>query len=578
MNSIPSGLQPDPPVVAGGETQQNGRSRFRFWKHPLRKKAVKARKGEGSSDPAQPGASEPSKTESSSRRTRTRARRDPNRLREAASPEQGRSSTPAFKDTVDERVLLVRQVGPDAQIAVVEDNTLVEYYDHSSTRSLIGNVYVCKVRKVMPSMEAAFVDIGEERDAIVYAGDLDWNSCMAADKPRRVENALTAGDLLVVQVIKDPVGHKGARATALVSLTSRYLIYCPQQNQGGVSKKLSSGERARLKQALKDAGIDSQHTIARTAAQYASVEDLKREAEELDATWEHLKQAHQQATGPTLIHQEAPAAVKIVRDRFTHSVHRLVIAGDDPDSLYRYIEQNAPSLKDRVEVWKEEQDLLDSWDVRRQVQEALNKKVALPSGGHIVIEHTEAMTVVDVNTGKFTGTGGALEETVTVTNIEAAKEVARQLRLRNIGGIVVVDFIDMDSQKNQDLVVSELRSAMAKDRTTHQVSEVTSLGLVQVTRKRKGASLADSHSSPCSACSGTGTVFTNQGNMQPNVRHRREKKPTPAAPAAPAAPSSLAPKRSGAPSLESPQSSTPATPATKANRRRRSKARRPTAA
>jgi ribonuclease E len=412
----------------------------------------------------------------------------------------------ARREAVD-RVMVVRQRDDRTQIAVLEDGVLVEHYVNRSTGgSMIGNVYLGKVQNVLPSMEAAFVDVGRGRNAVLYAGEVNWDAAGLDGQPKRIESALKSGDPVLVQVSKDPVGHKGARLTAQISLPGRFLVYVPESSMTGISRKLPDTERSRLKAILRQVVPEDGGVIVRTAAEGASEEELRRDVERLAAQWEEIKtKAAEAKGGPALLHGEPDLAIKVVRDIFNEDFGRLVVEGDAAwTDIEGYVTSVAPDLAERVQKWTGPGDLFTDYRIDEQLAKALDRKVWLPSGGSLVIDRTEAMTVVDVNTGKFTGQGGNLEETVTKNNIEAAEEIVRQLRLRDIGGIVVVDFIDMVLESNRDLVLRRLLECLGRDRTKHQVAEVTSLGLVQMTRKRIGQGLLEVFSEPCEACQGRG--------------------------------------------------------------------------
>ncbi|MFN8146921.1 MAG: Rne/Rng family ribonuclease [Candidatus Nanopelagicales bacterium] len=412
----------------------------------------------------------------------------------------------ARREAVD-RVMIVRQRDDRTQIAVLEDGVLVEHYVNRSTGgSMIGNVYLGKVQNVLPSMEAAFVDVGRGRNAVLYAGEVNWDAAGLAGQPKRIEAALKSGDPVLVQVSKDPLGHKGARLTAQISLPGRFLVYVPQGSMTGISRKLPDTERSRLKSILRQVVPEDAGVIVRTAAEGASEEELRRDVERLAAQWEDIKaKADKAGGGPALLHGEPDLAIKVVRDIFNEDFGKLVVEGDAAwTDIESYVTGVAPDLADRIQKWVGPGDLFSEYRVDEQLAKALDRKVWLPSGGSLVIDRTEAMTVVDVNTGKFTGQGGNLEETVTRNNLEAAEEIVRQLRLRDVGGIVVIDFIDMVLESNRDLVLRRLIECLGRDRTKHQVAEVTSLGLVQMTRKRIGQGLLEVFSEPCEACQGRG--------------------------------------------------------------------------
>ena len=413
-----------------------------------------------------------------------------------------------------ERTMVIRQRDDYTQIAVLEDGVLVEHYvDRASAASLIGNIYLGKVQNVLPSMEAAFIDIGRGRNAVLYAGEVDWDSYDATGANRKVEQVLKSGQPILVQVSKDPVGAKGARLTGHVSLPGRYVVYSPDGHLSGISRKLPDTERQRLKGILSDAVGDDASVIVRTAAEGASEAELVRDVERLKAQWEVIEKLVKQGGAPQALYSEPDLTLRIVRDLFTEDFGSLVIAGnggadDAYDSIKAYVDHVAPHLAERISRWDvdEQGDPFVKYRVDEQVAKALERKVFLPSGGSLVIDRTEAMTVIDVNTGKFTGTGGNLEETVTKNNLEAAEEVVRQLRLRDIGGIVMIDFIDMVLPANRELLLRRLVECLGRDRTRHQVSEVTSLGLVQMTRKKIGTGLAEAFTEQCECCGGRGYI------------------------------------------------------------------------
>ncbi|MCM1012220.1 Rne/Rng family ribonuclease [Brevibacterium sp. XM4083] len=417
----------------------------------------------------------------------------------------------ARRESVD-RTMLVRENGDQTQLVVVEDGIAVEHYlkENRQQSSLIGNVYLGKVQNVLPSMEAAFVDIGKGRNAVLYAGEVNWDALGMDGKARRIEAALSPGDSVLVQVTKDPVGHKGARLTSQISLPGRFLVYVPGNSMTGISRKLPDVERARLKKLLKELVGDSNGVIVRTAAEGATDKELSRDVERLAKRWETIekKSKSTKVLAPQLLYSEPDMIVRIIRDVFNEDFNSLVIDGDGAwNTIHEYVEAVAPDLLERVHRYSEDEGIFDHYRIEEQIQKALQRQVNLPSGGSLVIDRTEAMTVIDVNTGKFTGAGGNLEETVTRNNLEAAEEVIRQLRLRDIGGIIVVDFIDMVLESNRDLVVRRLVECLGRDRTKHQVAEVTSLGLVQMTRKRIGTGLAESMVSAGADLTGRGLLL-----------------------------------------------------------------------
>lgn len=408
-----------------------------------------------------------------------------------------------------ERVMVVRQSGERTQIGVLEDNVLVEHYvNKEQATSYVGNVYLGKVQNVLPSMEAAFIDIGKGRNAVLYAGEVNFEALGMANGPRRIEAALKSGQSVLVQVTKDPIGHKGARLTSQVSLPGRYLVYVPEGSMTGISRKLPDTERARLKTILKKIVPEDAGVIVRTAAEGASEDELRRDVERLQGQWEDIqKKAKNGGNAPTLLYGEPDMTVRVVRDIFNEDFSKVIVSGDEAwSTIHGYVSHVAPDLTDRLNRWTSEVDVFATYRIDEQLAKALDRKVWLPSGGSLVIDRTEAMVVVDVNTGKFTGQGGNLEETVTRNNLEAAEEIVRQLRLRDLGGIIVIDFIDMVLESNRDLVLRRLLECLGRDRTKHQVAEVTSLGLVQMTRKRVGQGLLESFSETCVHCNGRGVI------------------------------------------------------------------------
>ncbi|MEU1099119.1 Rne/Rng family ribonuclease, partial [Streptomyces sp. NPDC005877] len=431
--------------------------------------------------------------------------------------EQGRRRVPIITEAeflarreAVERVMVVRQSGERTQIGVLEDNVLVEHYvNKEQATSYVGNVYLGKVQNVLPSMEAAFVDIGKGRNAVLYAGEVNFEALGMGNGPRRIEAALKSGQSVLVQVTKDPIGHKGARLTSQVSLPGRYLVYVPEGSMTGISRKLPDTERARLKTILKKIVPEDAGVIVRTAAEGASEDELRRDVERLQQQWEEIsKKAKQISTSsPSLLYGEPDMTVRVVRDIFNEDFTKVIVSGDEAwETIHGYVSHVAPDLVDRLTRWTSEVDVFATYRIDEQLMKALDRKVWLPSGGSLVIDKTEAMIVVDVNTGKFTGQGGNLEETVTRNNLEAAEEIVRQLRLRDLGGIVVIDFIDMVLESNRDLVLRRLLECLGRDRTKHQVAEVTSLGLVQMTRKRVGQGLLESFSETCVHCNGRGVI------------------------------------------------------------------------
>ncbi|MET9232149.1 translation initiation factor IF-2 N-terminal domain-containing protein [Lentzea sp. NPDC003310] len=412
------------------------------------------------------------------------------------------------------RTMVVRERGDRTQIGVLEDGVLVEHFVTSSgSGSIVGNVYLGRVQNVLPSMEAAFIDIGRGRNAVLYAGEVDWDAAGLEGKSRKIEQALSSGDSVLVQVTKDPVGHKGARLTTQISLPGRFLVYVPGGGATGISRKLPDNERKRLKDILKRVVPEDAGVIIRTASEGISEEELGRDVTRLQAQWKVIREKADSTStkAPTLLYEEPDLLVKVVRDLFTEDFAQLVVQGDEAwEVIDSYVRHVAPDLQDRLKKHVGNNDAFVEYRIDEQLLKALDRKVWLPSGGYLIIDRTEAMTVIDVNTGKFTGSGGNLEETVTRNNLESAEEIVRQLRLRDIGGIIVIDFIDMVLESNRDLVLRRLTECLGRDRTRHQVAEVTSLGLVQMTRKRVGTGLLEAFSQTCEHCRGRGVVVSTE--------------------------------------------------------------------
>ena len=423
---------------------------------------------------------------------------------------------------------------PSTQIAVLEDGVLVEHYVSAQAQaSMVGNIYLGRVQNVLPSMEAAFVDVGKGRNAVLYAGEVNWDAAgIESASSRRIEQALKPNDVVLVQVTKDPIGQKGARLTSQITLAGRYLVLVPEGGMTGISRKLPEVERDRLKRILRQIVPETSGVIVRTAAAGATEEELRTDVERLQAQWESIqeKAAKPNPNAPQLLQGEPDLSIRVVRDIFNDDFNALIVAGGSAyHEIKDYVGELAPDLKERVTLWNETGDVFSAYRVDEQLAKGMDRKVWLPSGGSLVIDRTEAMTVVDVNTGKFTGEGGTLEETVTRNNLEAAEEIVRQLRLRDIGGIIVIDFIDMVLESNRDLVLRRLVECLGRDRTKHQVAEVTSLGLVQMTRKRVGQGLVEAFSSVCEHCNGRGFMVNSEPietqvliSEKPNRNNRRE--------------------------------------------------------
>ena len=438
------------------------------------------------------------------KRQRRREGRRENRRRQVVTESEFLARRESVK-----REMIVREKNGLNQIAVLEDGLLVEHYVARRTQqTMVGNIYLGRVQNVLPSMEAAFVDLGKGRNAVLYAGEVNWEALGFQGRPRRIEQALKSGDTVLVQVTKDPIGHKGARLTSQITLAGRFLVLVPDGQMTGISRKLPEKERARLKKLLskivpKDSGV-----IVRTAAEGATEAQLRDDVNRLQAQWDEVVQKQKKGQkAPVMLRSEPELAVRVVRDVFNEDFSSLTVQGSGTwKTISEYVSKLSPDLEDRLVHWTKREDVFHSHRVDEQLAKGMDNKVWLPSGGSLIIDRTEAMTVIDVNTGKFIGSGGTLEETVTMNNLEAAEEIVRQLRLRDIGGIIVIDFVDMVLESNRDLVLRRLVECLGRDRTRHQVTEITALGLVQMTRKRVGEGLVEAFSTPCECCEGRGFI------------------------------------------------------------------------
>ena len=482
----------------GGDEEESSSRRRR------RRRARSSASSDEGGDPADQVQALKGSTRLEAKKMRRREGRREGRRRHSISE----SEFLARRESVERTMVIRDQDGLD-QIAILEDGLLVEHYVARRTQSsMVGNIYLGRVQNVLPSMEAAFVDVGRGRNAVLYAGEVNWDAVGLEGKPRRIESALKSGDPVLVQVTKDPIGHKGARLTSQITLAGRYLVLIPGGSMMGISRKLPDKERARLKKILKAVVPSGSGVIVRTAAEGATEEQIRDDVARLTRQWEDIEKKRTNTKSvPTLLRGEPELAVRVVRDIFNEDFSKLVIEGRDTYATVKeYVDELSPELSDRVEQWVGTEDVFHAHRIDEQLAKGMDRKVWLPSGGTLIIDRTEAMTVIDVNTGKFIGAGGTLEETVTRNNLEAAEEIVRQLRLRDIGGIVIIDFVDMVLESNRDLVLRRLVECLGRDRTRHQVTEITSLGLVQMTRKRVGEGLVEAFSSSCEACEGRGFI------------------------------------------------------------------------
>jgi ribonuclease E len=412
------------------------------------------------------------------------------------------------------RYLMCVHVGEHAtQIASLEGRKLVEHQvsrPADDVSQIHGNIYLGRVQNVLPGMEAAFVDIATPKNAVLYRGDVQYDADDVEGKRHeqpRIEDILKAKQSILCQVTKNPIAHKGARLTQEVSLPGRFVVLVPNSSTYGISKRLPDGERKRLRNLLDKAKPKHHGVIVRTAAENVTAEEIQRDVARLLAQWDDIEKLAKKTKAPALLYREPEAAVRIIREEFTKDFRGVII--DDRDlyeEIRSYVESITPALAERIEFYDEEAEglpLFERQHIDEQLRKALDRKVWLPSGGSLIIEHTEALTVIDVNTGKNVGKS-SLEETVYRNNLEAAEEVAHQLRLRDIGGIIVIDFVDMEIARNRDDVIKTFRSSLARDKTRTQVFDISDLGLVEMTRKRIGEGLLESVSEPCPSCEGRG--------------------------------------------------------------------------
>ena len=406
--------------------------------------------------------------------------------------------------------MVITEHGERDQIAILEGRDLVQHYvTRAGARSMVGNVYLGRVQNVLPGMEAAFIDVGKGRNAVLYAGEVNYSPEDLEGAAPRIEHVLKSGNSVLVQVTKDPIGGKGARLTAQISMPGRYLVLVPNSDITGISRRLPDEERKRLKQILRTIRPEGHGVIIRTAAEDADEKALAADLARLLEEWKTIEKKAKRAKAPAMLYEEPELTVRSVRDLFTDEEFRELVT-DSPrvyELVTQYLAGIAPDLLPKVRLHQDKLPVFEEFHVVEQIHKGLDRKVWLPSGGYIVIDRTEAMTVIDVNTGKSVGKTN-LEETVVNTNVEAAREVARQLRLRDIGGMIIIDFIDMLLEQNKQKVVDALREEMAKDKTRSQIFDISPLGLLEVTRKRVSGGLLESFSETCPTCEGRGVIVT----------------------------------------------------------------------
>ena len=410
--------------------------------------------------------------------------------------------TPLPVPFVDKKQMLISFKGGSSKIAILEGATLVEYYTaEAKSKSLVGNIYLGKVKNILPGMEAAFVSIGEEKNGVLYVADVS-----NAKRNSKIENLLKQEQEILVQVVKDAMGEKGARLTGQISFPGRYLVLIPNSNTKGISRRLPDEERNRLDKIIRKIKPEGFGVIVRTAAEGVSEESLKNDIDKLISEWEKTS-SKDSGSSPVLIHEEPDISIKVIREHLSSNFKKLLIENNEKfEDIKSYISDTSPELNEIVEKYSDDLDLFERYHIEDQIKKALDRKVWLPSGGHLIIDRTEALTVIDVNTGKFVGKD-SLEQTVFENNLEAAEEIARQLRLRDIGGIIVIDFIDMETQKRQQELLSKFKQELAKDKTRTQVFDISRLGLVEMTRKNVSAGLIESFSDECEECNGRGLII-----------------------------------------------------------------------
>jgi ribonuclease E len=415
----------------------------------------------------------------------------------------------------ERKQMLVRVLPHQTQVVVMEGPVLVEHYvARSDKTSVVGNVYLGKVRNVLPGMEAAFVDFGEAKNGVLYAGDIQHDPVKHGKRRPRIEEALGKGDEVLVQVVKDAMGEKGARLTNQISLPGRYLVLVPNSDVQGISRRLPDEDRQRLRDIIRDVKPEGYGVIVRTAAVTASKGEIRADIERLTHRWNEIQGSGKGGNSPRAVYQEPALLLRVIREHYTPEFRRLMIDDTEAyEAVIEYLKEIGSDLIRTVQFYEDSLPLFERFHVEDQLRKALDRRVWLPSGGHLVIDRTEALTVIDVNTGKFVGSS-SLEETVLQNNLEAAEEIGRQLRLRDIGGIIVIDFIDMETESNQLALLRRLRETLAKDKTRTQVFDVSNLGLVEMTRKNVSEGLLETFSDVCPTCGGRGVLLHEEAAAQ----------------------------------------------------------------
>jgi len=457
-----------------------------------------------------------------SNKTRNR-KKSPSKKGNGVATSRTRSRRPVDDEIIvpiesSRKQMLVSVSRNQTQIVMLEGAVLVEHYvAREASDSVAGNIYLAVARNILPGMEAAFLDFGASKNGVLYASDVSVPGRNDGRSQKRIEEVLKEGDQVLVQVTKDAMGAKGARLTGIPSLPGRYLVLVPDSDNVGISRRLPDGDRSRLREVINTVRPKGFGVIVRTAALHASAEELAADISRLIKQWEKIQEEAETGNAPRLIHQEPELLIKVIREHFTADFRRLLIDHDGSyDTVVKYLQSTAPDLVSKVQRYEDAIPLFDRYHVDDQLKKALDRKVFLPSGGHLVIDRTEALTVIDVNTGKFVGSNN-LEETVLQNNLEAAEEIGRQLRLRDVGGIIVIDFIDMETVVNQQKVLRRLKETLAKDKTRTQVFDVSHLGLVEMTRKNVSEGLLEQFSHRCEHCSGRGVIVEESFIPQPSA-------------------------------------------------------------
>jgi len=463
-----------------------------------------------------PAATEPKPEEKEKPAPKARPERKPQR-RERERPQQRRRREPPRRAPLPEakRELLVSVDVGEQRVAVLEDDQVAEVYlERPERRSIAGNIYLGQVDNVLPGMEAAFIEIGLEKNGFLYVDEIVTPELEGKRHGKKIQDLISRGETIMVQAVKDPMKTKGARLTTEISLPGRFVVYQPNGDGYGVSRRLDDDERSRLKDILKGLDLKGGGVIVRTAAEGASAEDIERDLVFLQKLWKAIETRSKKAKPPTLLYQEAELPLRVTRDLFTEQFERALV---DEDRAYKrivgYLKKTSPHMVERVIRYKEKQPLMEAYGVDAEIKSTLSRRVDLPSGGYLIFDYAEAFTVIDVNTGRFVGSrsrssGARLEDTITKNNLEAVKEVVRQLRLRDIGGIIVIDFIDMANPKNRATVEEALRTELERDRTKTYVVEISPLGLVEMTRQNVTDGPREVMTKKCPTCGGDGIVLS----------------------------------------------------------------------